>query len=243
MAASLKSENRRSELKERNLLMSDEFHGETSERIVLQRLVVIARLPHNADRTELRAHYEQLIFDLSKQYIWDLTTGLLLIYPSCLLHIVESSRDILVSVLKDLKDMQHTGCILLESPKVVFMAHNPERRLFQQWSHKVLGPDHVAQGWAAKGLQEEDDSIETLVCTVLSELQRLRKHLEIAKKALPGLALDETPELIISPRILEKLLSQDELQTPEQYLQMYDAPLNISMDFGQVVRSRSLTTV
>lgn len=33
-----------------------------------------------------------------------------------------------------------------------------------------------------KGLEEEEESTETLVCTVLSALQKLGEHLEISKK-------------------------------------------------------------
>ncbi|XP_044036040.1 testis-expressed protein 47 isoform X2 [Siniperca chuatsi] len=224
-------------------LMAQRKDLEEDVKIVLQRLIVIARLPHHlADRTQLGAHYEKLNFRLSKQYIWDHITGLLLIYPSCLLHIVESSREVLVSVLKDLKDMQQQpDCTLLEAPKVVFMAHNPQNRLFQQWSYKVLDADQGDIG--AKRLEEEEESTETLVCTVLSALQKMSEHLVISKKALPGSVLDETPELIVSQEVLDKLLAREELQTPQQHLQMYNSPLNISMDFGQVIRSSFLTTV
>nr|XP_046232980.1 testis-expressed protein 47 isoform X2 [Scatophagus argus] len=229
------------------------FHQLTAQRkaeeedakIVLQRLILAARLPrHLADRTQLGAHYEKLNFQLSKQYTWDHMTGLLLIYPSCLLHIIESSREVLVSVLKDLKDMQQQpDCALLEAPRVVFMAHNPESRLFQQWSHKVLSAGQGPEDTGAKGLEEDEDSTETLVCTVLTALQRLGERLETSKKALPGSVLDETPELIVSQDVLNKLLARDDLLTPQQHLQTYNSPLHVSMDFGQVVRSGSLTTV
>lgn len=36
-------------------------------------------------------HYERLKLQLSKQYILDNMTGLLLIYPSCVLHVIEVS--------------------------------------------------------------------------------------------------------------------------------------------------------
>ncbi|XP_018544936.1 testis-expressed protein 47 [Lates calcarifer] len=247
-SVSLKSWEKRGSEEERGyrMTMFDVFHGTMREKIVLQRLIVIARLPHGlADSTELGAHYEKLNFQLSKQYIWDYITGLLLIYPSCLLHIIESSRDVLLSVLKDLKDMQRqTDCILLEAPQVVFMAHDPQsNRQFQQWSYKVVDADQVAEDRGAKGVEEEEESTETLVCSVLSALQNLAEHLEISKKALPGLVLDETPELVVSQEVIEKLLARDELLSPQLYLQMYNSPLNISMDFGQVIRSSCLTTV
>nr|XP_020460317.1 uncharacterized protein C7orf62 homolog [Monopterus albus]XP_020460318.1 uncharacterized protein C7orf62 homolog [Monopterus albus]XP_020460319.1 uncharacterized protein C7orf62 homolog [Monopterus albus]XP_020460320.1 uncharacterized protein C7orf62 homolog [Monopterus albus]XP_020460321.1 uncharacterized protein C7orf62 homolog [Monopterus albus]XP_020460322.1 uncharacterized protein C7orf62 homolog [Monopterus albus] len=236
-------ENIGSEVEER-YTMFDVIHGKMTEKIVLQRLIVIAQLPHDADRTELGAHYEKLNIELGKQYKWDAMTGLLLIYPSYLFHVIESSRDVLVSVLKDLKDMQQQrDCTLLGASKVVLMTHDPHSKMFQQWSYKVLEADLVAQGRGAKGLQEEGKSTETLVCTVLSALQRLSTHLELSKKALPGSVLDETPELIISQAILEELLARDELQSPQQYLQMYSSPLHITMDFGQAIRSSCLTTV
>ncbi|XP_029383192.1 testis-expressed protein 47 isoform X2 [Echeneis naucrates] len=210
---------------------------------MLQRLILIAQLPRNlADRTELGAHYEKLNFQLSKQYSWDHVTGLLLIYPSCLLHVIEASRDILLPVLKDVKDMQQTENPLLETAKVVFVAHDPQNRMFHQWSYKVLRADQVTRDGGTKGLEEEEESTETLVCGVLSVLQSLGEHLE-GSRDFPGLVLDETPELIVPQDVLEKLLTRDELQTPKLFLQMYNSPLNISMDFGQVTRSSCLTKV
>ncbi|KAI9537404.1 hypothetical protein NQZ68_025260 [Dissostichus eleginoides] len=229
------------DMEEDSATMFDVFTSQMRERIVLQRLIVIARLPHDlADRTELGAHYERLNFQLSKRYSWDLMTGRLYIYPSCLLHIIESSREVLLSVLTDLKDMQHqTDGALLEAPRVVFMVHHPQSRLFQQWSYKVLEADQVAGDPGAKALEDEEETTETLVCTVLSGLQKLDK----SKKAVPGSVWDETPELIASQRVLYKLLAREELLTPQQHLQMYNSPLDIHMDFGQVIRSSRLTTV
>ncbi|KAK5851228.1 hypothetical protein PBY51_002038 [Eleginops maclovinus] len=227
-------------MKEDTTTMFDVFHCHMRERIVLQRLIVIARLPHDlTDRTELGAHYERLNFQLSKRYSLDLMTGRLYMYPSCLLHVIESSREVLLSVLKDLKDMQQTDGTLLEAPRVVFMAHNPQSRLFQQWSYKVLDADQVAGDPGAKDLEDEEETTETLVCTVLSGLQKLEK----SKKAYPWSVPDETPELIVSQRVLYKLLARDELLTPQQHLQMYNSPLNIRMDFGQVIRSSCITKV
>jgi len=53
-------------------------------------------------------------------------------------------------------------------------------------------------------------------------------------KIPPGSVLDETPELIVPQRILEKLLGRTELNSPQQYLQMYNSPLNISIEIGKM---------
>ncbi|XP_041672476.1 testis-expressed protein 47 [Cheilinus undulatus] len=224
--------------------MFDTLKERMREKIVLQRLIVIARLPpHLADKTEIGAHYERLNFQLSKQYIMDYMTGLLLIYPSCVLHIIESSREVLLSVLKDLKEMQQQEGALLEDPKVVFMDHHPESRLFQQWSYKLLRASQAVRDSETQKLEEEEEATETLVVTVLSALQKLGEHMETSQKNVPGLVLDETPELIIPQKVLDKLFTREELLTSQQYLQMYNSPLHINMDFGQVSRSSCLTTV
>ncbi|KAM4524480.1 testis-expressed protein 47 [Odontesthes bonariensis] len=221
----------------------DVVYGKMRENIVLQRLIVIARLPHDlADGTELGAHYENLNFQLSKQPVWDPITGLLLIYPTCLLHVIESSREILISVLKDLKDQQQQPDGSLLEAKIVFMAHNLQTRLFQQWSWKALNADQVA-GNGAAGHDEDDDATESLICSVLSGLQNLSEHLDISKKIPPGSVLDETPKLIVPQSILEKLLGRIELNSPQQYLQMYNSPLNISIEIGQVNLRSFLPTV
>ncbi|XP_069016179.1 testis-expressed protein 47 [Embiotoca jacksoni] len=215
------------------ITMFDVIYGKMKEKIVLQRLITIARLPYDlTDRTKLGAHYENLNFQLNKQYIWDHITGLLLIHPSFLLHVVESSRDILLSVLKDMKVMQQ-NCVLLEA-KIVFMAHQPQSRLFQQWSYEVLDGDRVPRGDGVKELDEDEESAATVVCSVLAVLQTLSEHLDSSKKAFTRSVLDENPALIVSQKVLEKLLGRDELLSPQQYLQMYDYPLNISVEFGQI---------
>ncbi|XP_076007870.1 testis-expressed protein 47 [Genypterus blacodes] len=218
----------------------DAFHGRVRERILLQRLIVVSRLSRDlSNRTELGAHYEKLNFQLQKQYRWDHITGLLLLHPTCLLHIIESSRDILVSVLKDLQHMQQQpDSTLLKAPKIVFIAHNPQSRLFQQWSYKVLN-----EGQGTKAIEDEEETTESLVCSVLTKLQKLGERLEISRKTLPGSLLDEIPELIVSQEVLLQLSSRQELLSPEQYLQSYDSPVNISVDFGHVFGSRCLTTV
>lgn len=115
----------------------------------------------------------------------------------------------------------------------------------------------------SKGLEEGEESTESLVCSVLSALQKLGEQLQTSNKVcllcfdlidsfpvsflfllsqndpvpvsktLPGSVLDETPELIVSQEVLVKLLARDDLLSPQQHLQMFDSPLNISMDFGK----------
>lgn len=52
-------------------------------------------------------------------------------------------------------------------------------------------------------------------------------------KAPPGAELDQTAGLMVSQQVVHKLLARDDLLSPQQHLQMYDSPLDISIDFGK----------
>ncbi|TWW82112.1 Testis-expressed protein 47 [Takifugu flavidus] len=237
-------ENRESEEDETHTgTVLDVFQGKMAETIVLQQLIIVSRLLcQPAVRAELGAHFEKVHFQLSKEFELDHMTGQLLIYPSCVLHIVESSREVLLCVLKDLKKLQqHPNRAMVEESKVLFLLHNPHGRLFQQWSYKVCvalyGVAHgdgrdahhrrgllkvIAAGQKVPGLEEEENT-ESLVCMVLSALQELE-----TSKRVP-----ESWEFIISQDLVLKLLGQDDLLSLEDHLHLYDSPLNIRMDFGK----------
>lgn len=85
--------------------------------------------------TALATHFEKLDRQLRREFMFDRVTGLLLLFPTCLLHIVESSRDVLLSVLRNMQHLVNSD--LLEGSKVVLLIHDPQRRMFQQWSYKV----------------------------------------------------------------------------------------------------------
>ncbi|XP_032431216.1 testis-expressed protein 47 isoform X2 [Xiphophorus hellerii] len=213
----------------------DVVYGRKSEKVVLQQLTMVAQVPRDsADRTELGARYQNLLTQLTKQHKLDYgITGLLLIYPTCLLHIIEASEYMLDCFLNELQATQEQPeCNLLEA-KIAFMWHSLESRQFKQWSYKVLTADQIDVNPVFTRLEKVEESIETVVCRVLTPLQKLVTHLETSKD-LPGAILDNKPEFLNPPEVLEELLDRDELLSPQQYLQMYHSPLNISIDLGQV---------
>ncbi|XP_027885205.1 testis-expressed protein 47 isoform X2 [Xiphophorus couchianus] len=213
----------------------DVVYGRKSEKVVLQQLTMVAQVPSNsADRTELGARYQNLLTQLTKQHKLDYgITGLLLIYPTCLLHIIEASEYMLDCFLNEFQATQEQpDCNLLEA-KIAFMWHSLESRQFKQWSYKVLTANQIDVNPVFTRLEKVEESIETVVCRVLTPLQKLVTHLETSKD-IPGAILDNKPEFLNPPEALEELLDRDELLSPQQYLQMYHSPLNISIDLGQV---------
>ncbi|CAL8283233.1 unnamed protein product [Merluccius merluccius] len=201
----------------------DESYRTMRKKFLLHRLIVITALPEGlADREELGAHYEELNLLLQRQHQVEGITGLLLMYPSCLLHVIESSSEVLVSLLQNLKDMQDDCHFGGKAAKVVLMSHDLPTRLFQQWSYKML-----AVQARALGEESEGETTDALVGTVLSMILKLGNHPEIARKVL-----DEAPEMVVPQEVLVRLLARPELLSPQRYLQTYHSPLNIHMDSG-----------
>ncbi|XP_055772074.1 testis-expressed protein 47 isoform X2 [Salvelinus fontinalis] len=212
------------------------FNPQEEMKFLLHRLIVVASLPQQlADRKDLGVHYEELNQRLQRYYQGDAITGLLLLYPTCMLHVIESSSEVLVSLLQDLRDMQERPhCVLIEAPRVLVMSHDLPSRLFQQWSYKVLNVQPRLGGMLSRDGPEEDT--DTLVSTALSMLLKLGNHLLKATKGSkmpPGSVLDEVPEMIVPQDILVQLLSRGDLLSPQQYLQAYHTPLHILMDSGE----------
>lgn len=124
-----------------------------------------------------------------------------------------------------------------------------------------LGPDS-----GVSMVEEEDDeeSVESLVTTVLLAVQkveeRVEKSMEVrlflsyrfifclrdekmnrlpSRQAIAGSEEGEGPELTVPQAVLHKLLARSELLSPQQHLQMYGSLADVSMDFGK--RRRPVT--
>ncbi|RXN02134.1 hypothetical protein EOD39_0743 [Acipenser ruthenus] len=203
-------------------------------KFLLHRLIFIARIsPELADKRDLGGYYEQLYQDLQRYYQGDGVTGLLLLYPSYILHIVESSNDVLFSVLRDLGHMQWQGhSALILEPRILVISHDIPNRLFQQWSYKVLSVP--ARRLAAA---EQTESHEKLVSESLTMLMKLGVEMLKTPKRSKNSAdsvLDKEPELIVPQDNIEQLLKNEALLTPLQYLDTYDCPINVVMDSDRV---------
>ncbi|KAM6951315.1 testis-expressed protein 47 isoform 2-T2 [Aplochiton taeniatus] len=200
------------------------------KKFLLHRLVVIASLPQQLDdRRDLGAHCEELNQRLQRYHQGDGITGLLLLYPTCMVHLIESSSDILLSVLEDMRDMEEKpNGGQIKAARVLVMSHDLPSRLFQQWSYKVLNGQ-------TRTLDDgpEQETTETLLGTVLSVLFKLGNyHQYITKdsKSPPGSEPDEAQELIVPQGVLDQLLLREEFLSPKQYLHTYHSPFNILMD-------------
>ncbi|XP_038227928.1 testis-expressed protein 47-like isoform X1 [Dermochelys coriacea] len=209
-------------------------------KLLLHRLVFLAKIsPELANKQDLAGYWHRLFLSLQHYYQGEGVTGLLLLYPTYLVHTLEASSEVLYSILRDLRDMQpqqHRALVL--EPKILMLSHNIPSRLFQQWSYKVLAVPSRHLGYDT--LCEE--SIEPIIGECLAMLLKLGMHLLKYPKSppnLPDAVLEKVPNLIIPQDTICHLLECRELLSPAQFLQTYDSPLNVVMDSGHVFGSEN----
>ncbi|KAJ6655059.1 hypothetical protein lerEdw1_006112 [Lerista edwardsae] len=201
-------------------------------KALLHRLIFLAKIsPELADKRDLAEYWEQLFVSLQRYYYQsEAVTGLLLLYPAYIVHVLESSSDVLYSVLRDLRDMEQQQRVLVQDAKILVMSHNLPSRLFQQWNFKVL---NMTQTRLDDDVPQE--SVEAIISECLAAFLKLGMHLlKYPKnpKNLPDTVLEKAAEFIVPQDTLSHLLDCQELLSPAQYLQLYDSPVNILMDSG-----------
>ncbi|XP_075759617.1 testis-expressed protein 47-like isoform X4 [Pelodiscus sinensis] len=202
---------------------------------LLHRLVLLAKIaPELADKRDLAGHWQRLLLSLQRCYPGEGVTGLVLLYPTYVVHALEASSEVLYAVLRDLRDMQpqqHRALVL--EPKILVLSHDIPARLFQQWSYKVLAVPSRHLGYDAS----RQEPVEAVAGECLALLLKLGVHLQKYPKGppnLPDAALEKVPNLIIPQDTICHLLECRELLSPAQFLQAYDSPLNVVLDSERV---------
>ncbi|XP_062977593.1 testis-expressed protein 47-like [Elgaria multicarinata webbii] len=213
------------------LLYEKAHSGPEASKSLIHRLIFLAKIsPDLADKRDLAEYWEQLFVSLQRYYYQgEGITGLLLLYPTYIVHILESSSDVLYSVLRDLRDMEQQERVLVLDAKILIMSHNLPIRLFQQWNYKVLNMPERHLGYDTS----HQEAAEALISECLTALLKLGKHLlkyPKSPKNLPDTILEKVPELIVPQDTICHLLECQELLSPAQYLNLFDSPVNILMD-------------
>nr|XP_055031777.1 testis-expressed protein 47 isoform X1 [Misgurnus anguillicaudatus] len=222
-----------------------ENHTSVRKKFLLHRLYVVGCLPSGlTDRRTVVAHYERFIFSQQRLRPGEVLTGLLLIYPEHVLHIIECSTEVLLSVIQDLAHMQKNpdSAVILKS-RVVLVTHDISSRLFQQWSFTLF-----KEFDSRVTINSEEQNSEELVIQTLHQLLQLSSHLlntgdDITEcKEISEEVLKES-QLIPPLSAVRHLLQMEVLLSPVQYLKTYHSSLHHQLDSGHVFGSLQPNTV
>uniref|UniRef100_A0A8C9S5N2 Uncharacterized protein n=1 Tax=Scleropages formosus TaxID=113540 RepID=A0A8C9S5N2_SCLFO len=122
------------------------------------------------------AHFESLNQRVQRSHQGEEITGLLLLYPSHMVHIVEVTVSSVYKV--NSKKKGHMNKIatkffkILSYARILVVSHDIPRRLFQQWTFKVLAPPARSPAGGT-----EHEPTEKLVADTLTQLMKLGSRL------------------------------------------------------------------
>ncbi|XP_053386548.1 testis-expressed protein 47-like isoform X3 [Mercenaria mercenaria] len=222
-----------------------------SKKNLVHRIVYIGKLKENVeDRMEVGMHHDRLIKNLQNNYQHaEPITGLLLVYLKHLVHVVETSSDMIVEVIRDVVKTQKDENGFIEQAKILIVSHDISTRLYQQWNFRTL--DIQA---ARMESYESSEGADKIIIDLLSQLLKLGSKLAIIPKILPDgscflkeedlIAFKSTldslhekfPDLLPQQAHIHFLLEENDstMILPEEYLEMYEKPFDVTLESEMV---------
>lgn len=201
-----------------------------NKKQLVHRLVYVSKIRQDVnDRKDIGAHYERLFKELQTQVHGEAVTGLLLIYPVHIIHVVETSYNMLLKVIEDLEEDEQSISGMLLNTKILVCTGDLNNRLFGQWSFRTLN-------LAVSRMQEftTNEPIDVVVTEALTLVIKLAEYLAKLPKISLTNTMDQLPEkvpdLLVRQDLIEYILNSQELNTPTLYLKRYTTPVDIVLE-------------
>lgn len=208
-----------------------------NKKYLVHRLVYISKIRGtNVDRMAVGNHYEQLMKKLAGDFPGsEPITGLMLIYLKHIVHIVETSSDLILRLVQDLRKMELDEESYIAKSKILVVSHDINTRLYQQWHFRTL--DIVEHGIEA---YDTNESFENLVVEVLTQLLKLGvflfKQPKLNLKNAMDSLHDKVPEHLPQQSVVHYLLEENDtsMTTPQEYIDIYEKPFDTSLESDMV---------
>jgi len=201
----------------------------TNRKCLLHRIIYLGRLnPDIRNPVELGDHYKNFFRGVAgnndkQSWQTEQATGLLLLYPSYFLHILEGPENMLFDVIEE--NIKKENNAMIDCKVLVFVSNIPGR-MFSNWQYHVLSLTAVRMD--ASKMQE---SFESAITDALTLIHKLSKELIKAKVQMKG-TLDLTTKyshLLLPQDLIESLLGLKELLTFSQFKEKYMLPLHVTL--------------
>lgn len=207
-------------------VLKEHVGAEGRERMVA-RVMYVAQLPDRHSRAKLKDHHQRLVEGLRAE--GHELTGLLLVWETCCLHMLEGTLDHLMGFLRGLRGALGDGSAPMREPRFATFMDDCEAPVFSFWDASTLNAS-VGDEVEAVPFQEAAEYMAEAGIQMLSLGKQLtaipseeKRKTGINKLASLGYDLP-TPERATSLALSDDLLSLDE------FLEVFGGPLHLELD-------------
>lgn len=203
-----------------------------NKKYLVHRFVYIAKLRDNVgDRDGVGDYYERLLKNIQNNTQTEPVTGLLLVYMKHLVHIVETSTDVITEIVQDLKESEESITGIIATSKILVISHDIPQRLYQQWSFRTLDIQ-AARMEAYESSQPAEQLVLDLLTQVLKLGNFLAKTPKLNLKNVMDSLHEKAPDLLPNQAIVNYLLEENDscMVRPEEYLSLYEEPYDVVLD-------------
>ncbi|XP_064594318.1 testis-expressed protein 47-like [Liolophura sinensis] len=205
-----------------------------NKKNLLHRMVYISRLRTHAqsqDPNYVGNEYKKFFKDLQSALHSEAITGLLLIYHQHIVHIIETSSDMLLKIVKDLHQSEQDKFSIISKSKILGVTHDIPDRLYSQWSYRALDIE-------AMNLEQYEPSEETykVVADMLIQVYRLGVYLHrkpsLNLKNVLDYLHDHVPEFLPQQAIIYFLLKDNDnsMMRPSEYIHIHTSPFDLNLE-------------
>ncbi|XP_063090896.1 testis-expressed protein 47 [Cavia porcellus] len=201
------------------------------KKFLIHRMFLVANIQADMEKNKIAEYYDQAFQSILKYHPGEALTGLLLIYSTSMLHILESSHETLQQVLLDyVRHERNETEFWIQKMKIVVISHNIPTRLFTQWHFSV-----VRMPIMYLDDMTQSQSLEEIITDFFTRTHqlalRLYRTLKVGTQGLDNDNLQNTsPDLFPPEQIIKYLCNSEELTDPATFLSMYNKPLDTTLD-------------
>jgi hypothetical protein len=212
------------------LNLQEEKHRLQLKKLLLHRMFLVANIQANTEKKEITEYYEQMFQSVLKHHLGEPVTGLLLLYPSSMLHIFETSNGTFFRILLDYVAQERNETdFFIQNMKIISISHNIPTRLFMHWNVSVIKVPVMYLDDVTQSLSLEEVITDFLTLTHKLGIYLL-KTVKVGTKGPADNLHHIAPDLLLPEQIIKYLCKAEEFMDPVEFLEMYNRPIHITLD-------------
>lgn len=197
---------------------------------IFSRVVYVARLNRREQKVDELQEFYRRVLERNDQA--SEVSGLLVVYPTCMMHMLEARTSTLMAILEDLNSSAAKDSAIAEA-RILSSTEDIPTRCFSQWHCTFVNSASPAD-------KAEACDPSSLIKTA-SDVTGFMRRVGLAMEGQPApevdrrmASLDAYVEGVPQPEVLLSLVPAEDAPTIHEYLEIFNGPVNVDLDSESV---------